>query len=403
MESGMGKNFLELYGEFCDTTEVPSLFSFWCGVGAISAALGRNSFIQFGQFPVYPNFYILLVAGSALHRKSTSINIAESIIRGVQPLPKLIPGSVTPPALIEELQSLDVSDMTALFRQSGTGFLLCDEFKTFLNRKSYDMGLATLLINLYDCKEKVEYKTMARGKEVVNNGCLSILAGSTPDWLRDGIPPEAIGGGLTSRMLFILYEGESRRVPWPAFGAALQGIKQDLIHRLQLISGISGEFTLTDEAKQLVIDEYNRFWDGPGQVIEADPVMTGYAGRRQNHQLKISMVLSAAERLDRVITRDHIVGATHCLQVIEKTLPSVMKKITASAIGTNIELILTMIKKFSKGRTVPVTRSQLQRAVAHRFGMREMDEILGTLLSSGMVIQRTLGNMITYELGDVSF
>ena len=54
---------------FCDytkDTEIPTVFSMWAAMSTVSAALGRDCFIDRGPFVIYPNLYAVLVAGSAV-------------------------------------------------------------------------------------------------------------------------------------------------------------------------------------------------------------------------------------------------------------------------------------------------------------------------------------------------
>lgn len=388
-------DFITSYMEYAGSTEVPPVFAFWCSVSAISAALGRRSWVQFGPWQTYPNFYILLVAPSALNRKSTAIRMAGKMVRDLQPPPKIIPENLTPPALMDELKKVEVNDITCLLRASGTGYVLADEFKSFLNRKSYDMGLATLLIQLFDCNDTVEYKTISRGLERVEKSCLSVLGGSTSDWLRDGIPPDAIGGGLTSRMIFIQPREKSQLVSWPVHGPRQMFLYQSAVKRLQSISQVEGEFIITPEAKTYCQQTYMDFWNsGVGPIMEADPMLTGYTGRRQQHQLKLSMILSASTTNEKIITLDHIQRATMALEEAEKYLPKIMSQISATPIGANIDVVRRIL---SQGKNGMMSRSELQRKLSHKFDKKILDDILGTLIDANLVTQMLDGASVIYK------
>lgn len=390
------KNFIYDFCRLSETTEVPKIFALWSGVAAISAALGRKSFLRFGPMVYYPNFFILLTGASGQDRKSTAIGMAMKIIGGLQPKPRIISGAITPQKLIDELSKVETTDLTKLLSQDGTGFAAISEFTSFLNKRSYEMGLATLLIDLYDCLDEVTYGTISRGGQIVKNSCLTILGGSTMDWLRGGIPSEAIGGGLTSRMIFIQFEGQPKRIPWPIYDLEMIALQQELTDYLQRVAANPGEFTISDEAKDFCIDGYATFLDGPGALLSADASIAGYVTRRQMHQLKLSMIFSAAESLDREIRLNHIQAATEALQECENCLPRIMSKITSTQIGGSIDLIMNVVKRFAvKG---VITRTDLQRKVAHRMAMKELDEVMGTLLLAGMLIQEVRGSALAYKM-----
>lgn len=386
-------SFLDGYIRLCRETEAPPIFGLWCGVSAVSAALGRNSYLQFGQFPIYPNFFIVIIGSSGLYRKSTSIEMADWMLKHLQPQPKLIAQKITPEALIQAVRRTETENMMALGKEMGTAHVVADEFQTFLNKKTYEAGLAALLIQMFDCKDQVSYETIGRGNETVHNSCLGILGGSTIDWLKGGIPEEAVGGGLTSRMIFIYYDGVVRDIPWPVFSVEQQELRGKLLEHLQRITQISGLFTLEAPARALYDEEYIRFRNTSGKDLFYDKDLRGYASRRHIHMLKLSMVLSASIRFDRIVTVDHIRGAIGALQECEKNLPLIISQITSTATGSSNDLVLSHIRKAGR-----ITRTALQRAVAHRLDRKAMDDILDTLMIAGLIDLIHTGAAVSYQL-----
>ena len=54
------KNFFTEYAILNSNTEIPTGFSSWCGLSAVSAALGRRIYLDMGHFTIFPNMYIIL-------------------------------------------------------------------------------------------------------------------------------------------------------------------------------------------------------------------------------------------------------------------------------------------------------------------------------------------------------
>ena len=64
--------------------------------------------------------------------------------------------------------------------------------------------MLVFLTDLFDCRELPwKYRTKGRGDNTIENLYLNLLAATTPDSLASSLPALAIGGGLTSRILFI--------------------------------------------------------------------------------------------------------------------------------------------------------------------------------------------------------
>jgi len=212
------------YLDLVKDTEVPESFAFWCGVAGVSAVLGRRVFLDMGIYRIYPNMFIVLVAGSGKCRKSTAIGMMEDMIWMLTDKPNVISQKITPEALLEALQTGG---------PSSEGFIIVDEPSTFLNKKTYESGLAPLLISMYDCKEHFEYRTKSRGIEVISNSALGLLGGSTVDWIRNAIPEDAIGGGLTSRILFVYQKKPKGPQAFTQVSEEQKVLTKSLLNRLQ--------------------------------------------------------------------------------------------------------------------------------------------------------------------------
>ena len=382
------RNFITDYVSLSQGTEIPDIFALWCAVAGVSCALGRRTWLDMGTFTIYPNFYIVLVGGSGRVRKSTAISQIEGVLRTMSPPPNLISQKITPEALLEALSGVNTTDAKILLKKNSTGFLVADELNMFLNRKSYESGLAGILIQLYDCKEVVAYHTKGRGVETVNDSCFGILSGSTVDWIRNAIPEDAVGGGLTSRFIFVYVQDPCPPVAFPSFSDEKRAIKENLVRQLQVIATLEGQFKLDEEAKKFFSKEYIRF--ATSSEFFDDKNLSGYGSRRGVHLLKIAMVFAAAEQ-SLLITLSHVTGAVQMLESAERHLTQVLTLITASEAGTLVTSILDYIRQRKK-----ITRTNLLKSFNHKIGSRELTEIIDTLKESGQVECGTDGKDTIY-------
>lgn len=366
------KNFIQGFVELCQETEIPEIFALWCAIAGISCGLGRRVWLDMGTYKIYPNFYIILVASSGRYRKSTVINQVKRIVKQLTPPPNLISQKITPEAMIEALRSVSL-DPQKLGAEEATGFVLVDELSTFLNKNSYEAGLAPLLIQFYD-GEDFEYRTKMRGVEKATNTCLGLLGGSTVDWIRSAIPLDAVGGGLTSRIIFVYVDTPVPPVAITTFGDRKKKLLESLIKQLNLISVVSGEMKMTENALFFFKYEYERFYKESPFYEEKG--LSGYAGRRHVHMLKTAMALSVAERKDLIITEQHLQGAKAILEQSELTMKLVLNLICASEMGSVITTVLNLIR--ARGE---ITRSDLLQKVAHQIGARELTDVLDTLVA----------------------
>jgi len=387
-------NFLRDIVSLAQGTEIPASFAMWSGFAAMSAVLGRRIWLDMGTYTIFPNLYVVLVAGSGRCRKSTSINIVEKLLSQLDPRPNLLAQRTTPEALIEALQVVEKMEGTKFTRRTSEGFVIVDELANFLNKKTYEAGLASLLISLYDCKDQFDYRTKARGVEHLQAVCLGMLAGSTIEWIRNAIPSDAIGGGLTSRFIFVYVENPPPPVAITRFSDEKKELNERLVRALIEMQSLQGQMNLSPEAWNLYEEEYNKFYI-ENRMFE-DPTLSGYASRRHVHALKLSMILSIADpesRHDRLVYPRHFSAAISLLSQCEVWMPRVMALISATEKGALAELICTKLHARKS-----ISRRLLLESLVHRIDARDLTEVIETLIQAGRIRCESNGRDIIYYL-----
>ena len=380
-------HFLQGYLELSKGTEIPQLFTLWCGLNVISATLARRVYLDLSLFQVYPNLFTVLVAGSGRCRKSTSIGVAEGFLRTIVPPLNLISQRVTPESLIDAVRISNIDG--ASVRQICDGTVIADELSTFLNRRSYEAGIAPLLIQMFDCKPKFEYRTKGRGIELLQGTCLGLLGGSTIDYIKDAIPEDAIGGGLTSRIIFVYVETPEEPVPFPLKSAAKEVLALRLVDELERIRFLTGSFSLSSEGHSFFEQDYRAFYMGSNLFDSGDTA--GYASRRHIHMLKLGMLFAVAEGDDLIIEKRHLEGAREALTLTEPSLPRVLNLITTTSSGTLVMLVRHLIEREGK-----ITKSSLLQRVSHKMTARDLEEVISTLQGGGCVETVVEGSRIIY-------
>ncbi len=383
-------DFIRGYIKLLEDSEVPEIFSLWSAIAGVSCALGRKVWVDWGLFNIYPNFFIVLVAGSGQMKKSTAINNMEKIVRLSDLKLNIISQMLTPVGLIDAMRVKErIEGKVVVLDHSGCeGYVFADELNVFLNRKSFEAGLGTLLIPLYDCKERLEYRTKSRGVELVEEACLGILSGSTVAFIKLAIPEEAINTGLVSRILFVYVDDPSPPIHRPSVDKNLQ---LQLAERLKLINELSGEMEVSENLLLYHKVEYDKFYLTSPML--KDPSTQGYASRRFGHAMKIAMVLAVVERPKLLVETRHLKGALEIIAENEKLMGKVMELITTSESGLVLENIYERIAKNEKG----ISRTNLMRLISHKIDAKKLNEVLATLLGSGRVTSVLHGRTQWYK------
>ena len=76
-------SFMGRYLAYMQSQETAHIYDFWCGLWCISTACGRNAYVARPRAPVFLNLYIVLVGESGVPRKTTAVNTAARVVRGI--------------------------------------------------------------------------------------------------------------------------------------------------------------------------------------------------------------------------------------------------------------------------------------------------------------------------------
>lgn len=338
-------DWLSTYLKYTAGTEPPQLFHFWCGVSAIAGALRKHVWIDMTRFKWVPNFYIILVAPPGIISKTTTMDLAMDLLKKVPGI-KFGPDVVTWQALMQ------------IFAESGTMFqhgqeyipmsaltLASGELGNLISPRDPEMMMA--YITLYDGKAGIEKVTKSSGSDSINAPYLNLIGCTTPDWLAENMPLAAIGGGFTSRCIFVYGDKKDNYVAYPdeTASADVARLKSDLIADLEYISvNLIGPVTITEDARVWGREWYEKTWHA-GRAEADDDLVKNYLARKQTHMHKLAMVLSASSSDDLVIERKHLTMAYDLLNTTEKGFSKVFAKIGRTEESLHAERLLEFIRR----------------------------------------------------------
>ena len=380
------KDWLANYIAFTSEQESPSLFHLWVGTSMVATALGRNVWINRGYYTLYPNLYIVLVGGSARVKKTTAISIGINVLKDALPHLCMISQKITPEALIGVFVG-----QTAEKKQTSGGIIAADELSVFMGDSKKDDSLMHLLTKMYDCPPIFDYHTMARGKETVRNVWINIIAGSTPDWIKQSMPQHAIGGGFTSRIIFVYQFEPEKLVPFPHITNGMIKNRSALIEDLKRVEKMKGEFTLSADAR----DWYERWYCEVMSKITstAESSLDGYYGRKHDTLLKVAMCISASRGSEMVINETDLRMALRSLNENEKYLPDVLKSVMMTQVGDERRRILRSITKRGEMGYI-----ELLRSFSYCMDAKRIPEVLGELQEEELVKEVIRGGKRYYLL-----
>lgn len=386
------ENWLKAYAQYTSASEAPEMFNFWSGVSAIAGAMQRKCYIDQIRFKWTPNFYIIFVAPPGVATKSTTISVAMHLLKQVDGI-IMGPQSLTWQGLTSGLQDSlrlipisppggDPLEMTYATQSAITCEL--SELGTMLDAR--DPALISVLIDLWDGREGT-WERWLRSKEntKVENPWINIIAATTPSWLRENFPESMINGGLTSRVVFAYADKKQFLIPYInqlVDATAHIELEKALVHDLNEINNLKGEFIMTPAAIEFGKHWYTQHWHEPEEHLQGDRFQ-GYRARKQTHAHKLAMVLSAAESDGLLIDRRHLETALMFMSGVERDMHIVFESIGMTPASAQMEILLSYLR-----RNKHVTHQQLYTAVYKLMTKKEFGEALDALAYSGMIEMR---------------
>lgn len=383
------KNWLETYLQYTENTESPLNYHVWCGLSVIAGALQRRIYLHWGLGrTIYPNLYTVLVGASGRTRKGVAIGIAKDMLKKIPGISVVPESSSGRQAMIQAMKRAivnfqDPTDGKIKYHCAVTAF--SEELAVFLGQG--DIAYLANLTDWYDSKDDWEYETISRGKDSLQGLCLTLMGGSAPDWIQSMIPQEALGGGFTSRIIFIVEEKKRKLVPKYIPTQEEIELGEVLVRDLERISHMAGEVTFTPEAEKLYIEWYTEQDTAlsEGKPAIADPRFNGYCERRATHLQKLMLLTSASRSDDLKIEAEDFHTALKLLTNAEINMPKTFGGLGKAKSSDAQETVIEFIK--SRG---VVTRTEILRRFYRDIDSATLSAIEVTIQQMGVVKVRLL-------------
>lgn len=290
-------DWIEGYLTYVENTEPPRSYHLWCALSVIAGALQRKVRLEMGFEVLYPNLFVILIGPSGGARKGVALGIAKSMLQcvpGVAVAPESTSGREAIVGAMKRVNAnyQDPTDGKIKFHCSLTAF--SEELSVFLGQG--DIKLLANMTDWYDSKDNWEYETIGRGIDSIQGLCFNLMGATAPEWIQSMLPHEAIGGGFTSRVIFVVEERKGKTVPDHSITNEEAALGEMLVQDLERINQLSGAFTLSPEARAAYSVWYTQQDKllAQGKYPVDDPRFRAYCERRQTHLRKVMMLCSAS-------------------------------------------------------------------------------------------------------------
>lgn len=393
------KDWLDGFMRYTENTEPPRLFRKWVGISVIASVLQRKCRVKWGSsLTFYPNLYIVLVGPSA-SGKGTAMIPGLNLLQDLAHV-KMSAQATSLQALIRRLKETNYNDIdleTGQMQAHSSLTVFSKEFTVFLGFHNREM--MSTLCDWYDCDRHWTYETIARKSEEIIGVWVNLLGATTPELIQSSMPLDAIGGGLTSRIIYVYEQGRDKIVALPMETDEEKKLRQHLLEDLEKIYMLSGAFRYTPDFMGAWADWCERIKDGPPPF--EDDRFDGYIGRRRNHVMKLSMVMCASASRPKdpmLLTRNDFWRALHTLEEVEKKMTMTFRGVGKSDISSLLHRSMMILKTWPAGE---IPTWQFARMFKDDMDDLTMRRVLDTLenMKEVVVIKRPGADNIIKVLG----
>lgn len=311
------------YLQYTEGSEPPRSYHVWCGLSVIAGALQRKVRLEWGFERIYPNLYVILIGASGRTRKGVALGIAKDLltsISGIAIAPESSSGRESTVLAMKRAMANyeDPYDGKIKVHCSLTAF--SEELSVFLGQG--DTKYLANLTDWYDSKDSWTYETIGRGTDSLQGLCFNLAGGTAPDWIQSMLPPEAIGGGWTARVIFVVEERKGKTVPKHELTEVEQELRDKLVRDLERISYIKGRAFFTKGGEEAYTSWYTAEDAklAAGKPAVEDSRFASYCERRPTHLRKLMMIYSASRGDDLQLTEEDFARAKQTLELAERKM-----------------------------------------------------------------------------------
>lgn len=360
-----------LYLQYMEDTESPTIFHRWSFIAGIGAMLERNIYFPFGHDKIYPNQYVVLL-GPPASRKSTAINALGNLLSEAG-YRKFAGDKSTKEKFIQDMSNGfdiesehnkddEVFDVETFLDGEterskpdiSTIFIKASELHDFLGQNNHEF--ISWLTHIWDNPEVYHHRTKMGKSDKINKPTISLLGGATSTTFQQIFPPSILDQGMLSRMLLIFGEGRRKKIAFPKTPSP--EIRDQLVSALiKIKNSVTGKVSVDSFAEKTLEEIYENWQELP------DTRFATYGGRRFTHLIKLSMV-NAAMRLSTEINKKDVILANTILSFTETYMPQALGEFGKSDKGKLINSVYIKIKSEPDGISIDALRKSLTNETA---------------------------------------
>jgi hypothetical protein len=337
-------DILAKYQEYAtEGTDAPTKYHKFCAAAMLGCLMGRRLWYRQGFAPIFPHLWICLLGRSTWARKSTAISIAERLIAKHD-------------ETLIFTSKLSIEKMYAVVSKTNRGMLLYPEIQILqaMMGRDFNLEFKSTLTHWYDAPFMSKYATMGMGEEIiVRRPAISILAGSTMEWLLEAAKTKDIAGGFYPRWLFVHSDNsdvpDKPRPPAASeakLEAILYSIKNEIVgpHNLETFENPEdrrGQMTFSQTGGA----EYDKIYSSWKRQYGNEPIMGAFSGRGLTNVIKLSMISAMGRKRSMTMSPDDV---QYAYDLVTSSMNDIREITTYEMADTKTDQNMLKLRKYLK-------------------------------------------------------
>lgn len=378
-------NWIDSYLHFTRHDESPEQYHRWTAYTIIAAAVNRNIWMSTrGYYKLFPNLYVLFIGPSGVG-KSSSSGIGVEILRETTLKVNIYKDFITPPALMEFMSRSSISTEyqfggKTIMTKKTPLLLYASELGNLLSIRSGIRELTLLLTELFNKQGDHEDTTNKRGTIKIKKPSVTFFACCFPEWIEEELVSISLRSGFLGRMLVVTGSAKRHRSPNIKLTPEDLELRKDLIHDLEIIGALYGEFKWSPEAEAMWNTWYN---DQPMDMSTDGMEIAGFGSRREQFAQRLAILTAVGRGNDPIIEASDLKTGIAMVSYCERNIRKMGATNDDFKLISRVRKSLTTFCKRKHG--VEIDLAVLMTRVSRILNKRKLEEILEQLALEGFV------------------
>lgn len=403
------ETFVDRYAAWASgATDAPTQYHRATGVTILSTIMTPHLVLHTRFGPIIPNIWMMVLAGTTLTRKSTSLNLAARLLNDVTD-DWMLATDGSAEGILTELAFRD-GKISVFLRDEITGFM------SSVSSRDYLSGMLEAFTQLYDGTPQT--RLLRRERIEIKNPYFVFMGGGIKTRMEEIVSMEHIRSGFLPRFLFVT--GSTTRDQVRPIGPpdddeldeTGESARDDLVNELW---GINDYYTHTNDAsekplikiggvvkvsssatstpKKIKLRGSKAFWDRAvqlnddamdmGETSSSPELYTPLYVRLANTVLKVAMLLCGADRREIIEVEDLYKAISLSTEWVE-AVTDFATAIEAQPEMDKWERKVDKIVQYIKAQH-PNTLTQTQILQKFRIRKKDVPDIEGTMMARGVI------------------